>query len=112
MPATEAFTTQAGATSLPYTIKRVIHMASETPQQAPEVSPQSERTVWYNPETQRSASLNMLDNFSTWVFTDKVRDAVGKQLLDQLRMQESVVRSRLKSDFNLVVIGDFKRGKS
>lgn len=83
-------------------------MITETPHNPQE----AERVVWYDPEMQRQAFLNVLDNFSTWVFTENIRSVVGKRLLDQLRTQENIVRSRLDSDFTLIVIGDFKRGKS
>src|SRR5690349_8834863 len=70
------------------------------------------RTVWYDPEQQQQELLALLDRFGTWLYTERVRSALGKQMLDDLREQENVVRERLRANFTLVVVGNFKNGKS
>jgi GTPase Era involved in 16S rRNA processing len=54
----------------------------------------------------------LLDDFTTWVFTERVRNAIGKHQLDTLRSQARSIQTRIKSEFTLVVLGEFKRGKS
>lgn len=71
-----------------------------------------EREIRYNPSLLRQDFFQNLNDFSTWIHTETVRDAVGQKLLQQLRGTENRVRARLEGDFTLAVIGDFKRGKS
>ncbi|GJM40355.1 MAG: hypothetical protein DHS20C20_06370 [Ardenticatenaceae bacterium] len=60
----------------------------------------------------RKALLTLLDDFFIWVYTDRIRDIFGKHKLDQIREQERLVRTRLDKEFKLLVMGEFKRGKS
>lgn len=53
-----------------------------------------------------------LEDFSDWIETDKIRNALGRDLIRKLRGQEKTIRDRLEADFSIVVVGDFKRGKS
>lgn len=69
-------------------------------------------TVWDNANWQRQEFLHLVSQFVATVHTERVRDAVGPALLDQLLLQIQQIRSRLDTDFSLVVMGDFKRGKS
>jgi len=60
----------------------------------------------------RQEFLENLNDFSAWVQTEKLATFLGSSLLKQVRNQENQIRDRLKADFSLVIIGDFKRGKS
>lgn len=53
-----------------------------------------------------------LEDFSDWVETDKIRNALGHDLIRRLRRQERNIHARLQDKFSIVVVGDFKRGKS
>jgi GTP-binding protein EngB required for normal cell division len=53
-----------------------------------------------------------LEDFSDWLETDKIRNALGRDLIRQLRCQERGIYNRLQDKFSIVVVGDFKRGKS
>jgi septin family protein len=46
------------------------------------------------------------------VQTEKLALVLGSSLLKQLRNQENQICERLEGDFSLVVVGNFKRGKS
>ncbi|HAX86995.1 MAG TPA: dynamin family protein [Cyanobacteria bacterium UBA11370] len=66
----------------------------------------------YNLEQLSQEFIAGLDDFSDWVETEKIRNVLGRDLIRKLRTQEKQIRARLDSDFSLVVVGDFKRGKS
>ncbi|HSN67170.1 MAG TPA: dynamin family protein, partial [Fusibacter sp.] len=53
-----------------------------------------------------------LEDFSDWLETDKIRNALGHDLIRRLRRQERNIHARLQDKFSIVVVGDFKRGKS
>ncbi|MEM9808808.1 MAG: dynamin family protein [Cyanobacteria bacterium P01_D01_bin.56] len=53
-----------------------------------------------------------LDDFSDWIESEKIRNALGRQIIRRLRHQEQDIRGRLEDKFSIVVVGDFKRGKS
>ncbi|MBE9075884.1 dynamin family protein [Romeria aff. gracilis LEGE 07310] len=72
----------------------------------------SAKVVLYDLSLLRQQFLETLDHFSSLVQAEKIRDALGNQLLRQLRGQANQIQERLSSNFSLVVIGDFKRGKS
>lgn len=79
---------------------------------APIQPPQPEHRLWYDTAALRQEFLEALDALDIQLFTEPVRETVGAHLLEQIRSRESMVRSRLSTDFKLVVVGDFKRGKS
>ena len=56
--------------------------------------------------------LNHLDDFSVWAQTEKLQNTLGNSLLKQLHEREQQIRNRIATDFALVVVGEFKRGKS
>ncbi|NJN91035.1 MAG: hypothetical protein HC878_12110, partial [Leptolyngbyaceae cyanobacterium SL_5_14] len=75
-------------------------------------SPALSTSFHYNLEQLSQEFLVGLDDFSDWVETEKIRNVLGRDLIRKLRTQEKQIRARLDSDFSLVVVGDFKRGKS
>ncbi|MEH2205963.1 MAG: dynamin family protein [Nostoc sp.] len=56
--------------------------------------------------------LEIINDFSEGLRLEKVQNTIGKRLLKQIQSQISQILTRLEADFVLVVIGDFKRGKS
>lgn len=60
----------------------------------------------------RREILTRLNDFLVWVRTDRVRNLLGSVTLQHLRNQEQQISTRLDGDFYMVVLGDFKRGKS
>ena len=80
--------------------------------QTPVLSPDLPIAFHYNLEQLLQEFLLGLDDFSDWAETEKIRNILGRDLIRKLRVQEKQIRIRLDSDFSLVVVGDFKRGKS
>jgi ribosome biogenesis GTPase A len=70
------------------------------------------RAVMYEPEQLRREFGALLTELNDRAQTESVRDVVGNDLLRTLRQEENQLRARLAGDFKLVVLGDFKRGKS
>lgn len=68
--------------------------------------------IRYDPLSQQRKLLRLLENFLQAFGDDKLRAAVGGDWLNQLRDQSDEVKDRLRKEFQLVVLGDFKRGKS
>ncbi|MBE9107410.1 dynamin family protein, partial [Nostoc cf. edaphicum LEGE 07299] len=60
----------------------------------------------------RQEFLEIINDFSEGLRLEKVQNTIGKRLLKQIQSQISQILTRLEADFVLVVIGDFKRGKS
>jgi ribosome biogenesis GTPase A len=54
----------------------------------------------------------LLLEFSLGMQTEAIRSAIGKNLSKQIVTQEIHLIERLQRDFSLVVVGNFKRGKS
>lgn len=69
-------------------------------------------TVWDNANWQRQEFVSLVGRFVAAVHTPRVREAVGAALLEQLVLQIQQTLARLDNEFSLVVMGDFKRGKS
>ncbi|MFV9505783.1 MAG: protein kinase domain-containing protein [Oscillochloridaceae bacterium umkhey_bin13] len=68
--------------------------------------------VWFDP-AERAAELGrLLDAFTEPLMSERVREALGRETLGQIRLREQQTRARLNEPFMLVVMGDFKRGKS
>lgn len=70
------------------------------------------RKIWYDPVVRRQEFEELLSHFLGWVQSEKVRSTIGLDPYKQLYTQLNQVRARLNRDFTLMVLGDFKRGKS
>lgn len=70
------------------------------------------KPIHYEPAQLHQIFLAMLDDFSNWTHTDTLQKVLGKALLRQLHTQKAQIRERLAANFSLVVVGEFKRGKS
>ena len=68
--------------------------------------------ILYDLDQLRQEFAILLNDFSNGVRAEKIRHTVGKPLLKYVNHQINQILSRLEADFSLVVIGDFKRGKS
>ncbi len=71
-----------------------------------------ERIIRYDAGERRRALNDLLTACIDAVQTDRIRSALGRDTMAHLRSRERVVRERLDAPFTLVVMGDFKRGKS
>jgi hypothetical protein len=71
-----------------------------------------ERIIRYDAGERRRALSDLLTAFIDAVQTDRIRSALGRDTLAHLHRRERAVRERLDAPFTLVVMGDFKRGKS
>lgn len=69
-------------------------------------------TIRYDPGLLRQEFLALLEGLTVDMQTDAVRRVVGTRLVRQVREAEARIRSRFATDFTVVVLGDFKRGKS
>ncbi len=70
------------------------------------------KTIRYDLTNLRQEFFALLKDFLTDMETEKIKNALGRDTLKKLYAQENEIRNRLETDFSLVVIGDFKRGKS
>lgn len=70
------------------------------------------KTIRYDFDSLCQAFQNILKHFLVEIQTEKIRSAIAKDLIKQISLQESSILNRLQGDFSLVVVGDFKRGKS
>jgi len=70
------------------------------------------RPVWFDPSERASELIRLVESFTDSLTTERVRDALGRETVGQIRMREQQIRARLNDRFTLVVMGDFKRGKS
>jgi hypothetical protein len=68
--------------------------------------------VEYDPNALRKEFLETLDTFTTDLKRDNVEELIGADLIRQVLAQERAIRNRLETKFKLVVVGEFKRGKS
>lgn len=60
----------------------------------------------------RQEFLEIINDFSEGLRLEKIQNAIGNRLFKQIQTQINQILTRLDTDFALVVIGDFKRGKS
>ncbi|MBO3457260.1 dynamin family protein [Aetokthonos hydrillicola Thurmond2011] len=60
----------------------------------------------------RQEFLQIVADFREAFCLEKFQTDLGKQIIKQIQLQVEDIRKRLHADFVLVVIGDFKRGKS
>jgi GTPase SAR1 family protein len=70
------------------------------------------KTIQYDLHYLRQEFLEILHHLSDGVRTENIKNALGKQLIKYLETQTQQILTRLEADCCLVVIGDFKRGKS
>jgi GTPase SAR1 family protein len=71
-----------------------------------------DRKIKYDLEHLNKEFRELLLEFSLGMQTETIRGAIGKELSKQIVQQENNLTERLQKDFSLVVIGNFKRGKS
>ncbi len=71
-----------------------------------------DRKIKYDLEHLNKEFRELLLEFSLGMQTEAIRGAIGKELSKQIVTQENHLTERLQKDFSLVVIGNFKRGKS
>ncbi|MBW4646533.1 MAG: dynamin family protein [Goleter apudmare HA4340-LM2] len=60
----------------------------------------------------RQEFLAIINDFAEELRLEKFQNALGKRLIKQIQTQTNQILTRLDADFVLVIIGDFKRGKS
>ena len=70
------------------------------------------KAIQYDLTHLRQEFIAILNDFSNGVQSEKIGNTLGKRLLKHLQNQANQILTRLETDFSLVVIGDFKRGKS
>ncbi|HWP98794.1 MAG TPA: dynamin family protein [Syntrophomonadaceae bacterium] len=56
--------------------------------------------------------LNILQDFLQFRLDRKIKAAIGADFMDKIQSWDVSIKRRLNDDFSIVVIGDFKRGKS
>lgn len=71
-----------------------------------------DRKIKYDLEHLNKEFRELLLEFSLGMQTEAIRGAIGKELSKQILTQEDRLTERMQKDFSLVVIGNFKRGKS
>jgi len=69
-------------------------------------------TIRYDPDLYRRQFLESLRRFTDDLWSERSESLFGRDALRRWRRQEEAVRGRLETDFTLVVVGSFKRGKS
>lgn len=72
----------------------------------------SERRVRYEPAELIDRFRVLLANFAATFGEREMTEIMGADLLEPLRQGEQEISARLDDEFTIVVIGDFKRGKS
>ncbi|NJO94596.1 MAG: dynamin family protein, partial [Hydrococcus sp. RM1_1_31] len=70
------------------------------------------KTIRYDFDSLCQDFQNILKHFLVEIQTEKIRSALAKDLIKGILLQESSILKRLQGDFSLVVVGNFKRGKS
>jgi small GTP-binding protein len=70
------------------------------------------KTVRYDFDSLCQDFQNILKHFLVEIQTEKIRGAIAKDVIKQIATQENAILKRLQGNFSLVVVGDFKRGKS
>lgn len=72
----------------------------------------TERFVQYNPADLKQEFTMALNELTTRLQTGDGAKLLGNDLMKKFRTDENQIRARMNGDFRLVVMGDFKRGKS
>ncbi len=70
------------------------------------------RPIWFDPDERASELIRLVESFIDGLTTERVRDALGRETVGEIRVRDQHIRARLNDRFTLVVMGDFKRGKS
>ncbi|MDJ0733339.1 MAG: dynamin family protein [Nostocaceae cyanobacterium] len=70
------------------------------------------RYIHYNLTNLRQEFVQIINDFSEGLSSEKVKNAIGTRLIKHIQTQINQILTRLEAEFVLVVIGDFKRGKS
>ena len=78
----------------------------------PDVLDLTKRFIRYEPKELKQEFLSILNELATRLQTGDGAKLLGHELMKKFRLTENRIRTRLKGDFRLVVMGDFKRGKS
>jgi GTPase SAR1 family protein len=69
-------------------------------------------TLLVDPDQQRQRLSDLLDRMVALFEQSSVREAVGETALGRIRREREAVLQRIRAPFTLLVLGDFKRGKS
>ncbi|HRH43110.1 MAG TPA: dynamin family protein, partial [Pyrinomonadaceae bacterium] len=72
----------------------------------------STQLVHYDAGELKNEFLTILDEMTTRLQTGDAAKILGSNLMKKFRQAENCIRAKLNGDFKLVVMGDFKRGKS
>ena len=70
------------------------------------------KTIRYDPQELRQEFGNILNSLSQKLEVDPINKALGTDLTQKIASTVNIVTKRLQGNFSLVVVGDFKRGKS
>ncbi len=68
--------------------------------------------IWVDMEKASEEIHNILDDLMNIKNDFKIKQALGSNFVAKLQQRGSDLRKRISDDFSIVVIGDFKRGKS
>ena len=72
----------------------------------------TKRFIRYDPNELKHQFLTIINELSSRLQTGDGAKLLGHELMKKFRLSENRIRTRLNGDFKLVVMGDFKRGKS
>lgn len=106
------FTDTTTAANIPL---QVVPLDAMTPPQVAELAESldlSQRFIRYDPNELKGDFLTTLNEVSSRLQTGDGAKLLGNELMKKFRLTENRIRARLQGDFRLVVMGDFKRGKS
>lgn len=70
------------------------------------------RVLRYDVRQLQTQLADINDEFAIWSRTDRVREVVGEQTLTAMRARDKQIMNRLHGNASIMVLGDFKRGKS
>lgn len=106
VPTELATTAPAPTAPLPPAVSVPTELATTAP------APAALRQVWFDPAERAAELIRLIEDFTDLLTTERVRETLGRDTISQIRLRDQQVRTRLNERFNLVVMGDFKRGKS
>ena len=94
--------------TLPAAIKEAVNVDIQAA-----VEPESNaRLIRYDHATQENKLRLLLDDFAEAVRRDDFAQVIGRDFVKRVNAAVAEIDQRLAADFNVVVMGDFKRGKS
>jgi ribosome biogenesis GTPase A len=70
------------------------------------------KTIEYDFKSLDREFKELILEFSLGMEAEKIRSALGKNFIKQIIAEKKALSDRLQQDFSLVVVGNFKRGKS